>query len=147
MSDGAGRLTLAQRMHWSQIDVVNTDRLQAIVAEHGWPGWPLVGKRGAHDAWLLAQHADKQLNFQRMAVRLLADAVAQQAAEPRHLAYLVDRVRMNEGREQLYGTQMHAELNGPVVPWPIEDPDNVDQRRADVGLGPLADYAAGFQKR
>lgn len=35
----------------------NAARLREILAEHGWPGHGLVGRAGAHAAWLLAQHA------------------------------------------------------------------------------------------
>jgi hypothetical protein len=54
---------------------------------------------------------------------------------------------MNEGREQLYGTQMADVRDGVAVPWPIEAPDAVDRRRALVGLEPLGEYIASFGKR
>ncbi len=95
-------------MEGQRIDVSNTDRLREIVSEHGWPGRSLVGEEGAHHAWLIAQHADRQLDFQRQALELLADAVQRGEAAQRDWAYLTDRVRMNEGREQVYGTQIPA---------------------------------------
>jgi hypothetical protein len=52
---------------------------------------------------------------------------------------------MNEGREQVYGTQMTGEVGGGPTPWPIEDSEHVDERRAAVGLGPLDEYVARFQ--
>jgi len=140
----ARRLTVEERMHCARIDVANTDRLRAIVARLGWPGRSLVGAEGADAAWLLSQHADRQLDFQREALVLLAEAVAADEAEPRHLAYLTDRVRMNEGREQLYGTQVGDIDEGTSIPWPIEDREAVDDRRAAMGLEPLAVYLRGF---
>jgi len=74
----------------------------------------LVGTDGVRDAWLLAQHADHDLSTQRWALELLSKAVADGEANARHEAYLIDRVRMNEGREQLYGTQM-ADVAGGLV--------------------------------
>ena len=56
-------LSVAERMEAARIDVANTDRLRAITAEHGWPGRALVGEEGAEAAWLIAQHADQQLDF------------------------------------------------------------------------------------
>ena len=53
---------------------------------------------------------------------------------------------MNEGREQLYGTQMRI-VNGSAVPWPIEAGEVLDQRREQVGLEPLSEYVADFQQR
>lgn len=126
-------------MEMARIDVANTDRLREIVDEHGWPGRSLVGAEGAEHAWLLAQHASMQLDFQRRVLKLLAAAVADGEATPRQLAYLTDRVRMLEGKEQIYGTQYIRDENGHRVPFPIEDAAHVDQRRAEVGLAPLGE--------
>jgi Family of unknown function (DUF6624) len=131
-----------ETMEWNRVDTANTDRLREIVDRYGWPGRTLVGEDGAHHAWLLAQHADRQLEFQRQALALLTDAVEQGEATARQLAYLTDRVRMNEGREQLYGTQIGGVRDGVVTPWPIENPDDIDLRRASVGLEPFDEYAA-----
>jgi Family of unknown function (DUF6624) len=56
-----------------------------------------------------------------------------------NLAYLTDRVLLAEGKEQRYGTQCTA-IDGKWKPRPLEDEANVDKRRADVGLPPLAEY-------
>jgi hypothetical protein len=133
-------LTVEQRMRCARVDVGNADRLRAIIDEHGWPGKSLVGEEGAMHAWLLAQHADRQLDFQRRALSLLAVAVERSEATSRQLAYLTDRVRMNEGREQLYGTQIADVEDGRAVPWPVESPDQLDERRERIGLEPFAEY-------
>ncbi len=135
---------LQTRMESQRIDVANTDRLREIVSQYGWPGRSLVGDEGAHNAWLIAQHADRQLDFQREALELLADAVRRGDAAKRDLAYLTDRVRMNEGREQVYGTQIADVRDGNGVPWPVEDPANLDARRAAVGLSPFAEYCRNW---
>jgi len=72
--------------------------------------------------------------------------VADGEADPRHEAYLIDRVRMNEGREQVYGTQLADFRDGALVPWPIEDPHAGDRRRASVGLEPLREYIVSFSE-
>jgi uncharacterized protein DUF6624 len=54
-------------------------------------------------------------------------------------ACLEDRSRMFEGKPQLYGTQYDWDENGEMSPLPIEDPDQVDERRAVLGLIPLAE--------
>jgi hypothetical protein len=51
---------------------------------------------------------------------------------------LTDRIRVLEGRAQLYGTQFDWDQNGVMSPLPIEDEPGVDQRRAQLGLEPLA---------
>jgi hypothetical protein len=134
------QMTNDDMMEMARVDVANTDRLREIVDEFGWPGRSLVGAEGARHAWLLAQHADKQLDFQRRVLALLEDAVAAGEAKPKHLAYLADRVRIAEGRKQLYGTQMYGGPDAELAPFPIEDESRVDQRRAEVGLEPLSEY-------
>jgi hypothetical protein len=46
---------------------------------------------------------------------------------------------MHAGQPQLYGTQFRHDAQGQRV-WDIEDPENLDQRRASVGLPPFAEY-------
>ena len=50
-----------------------------------------------------------------------------------------------EKRMQVYGTQFTAGRSGPE-PQPIEDPEGVDERRAAVGLEPLAEYQEHFPR-
>ncbi len=68
-------------------------------------------------------------------------------AKPRELAYLTDRVRVNQGREQVFGTQMRSDANGMPIPQPIEDPERLDERRVAVGLDAFEEYAREFAKR
>jgi uncharacterized protein (TIGR03067 family) len=127
-----------------EVDRKNTAWLKVVVDKHGWPGKTLVGREGAQAAWLLAQHADQDRDFQKKCLPLIAEAVKKGEAQPTHLAYLTDRVRVGEGKSQLYGTQLRTE-DGKTEPLPIEDEANVDKRRKEVGLGPLADYLKSFE--
>ncbi|MFI6396196.1 DUF6624 domain-containing protein [Nonomuraea sp. NPDC050540] len=99
----------------------------------------MVGDDGGSAAWLFAQHADHDVAFQRRCLDLLRKAVAAGQAELSQVAYLTDRVRVADGRPQLYGTQYH-EPDGRLQPRPIEDLDRLDERRAEMGLGPHAAY-------
>jgi hypothetical protein len=119
-------------------DEENTKRLVEIVEQHGWPSISLVGQDGANAAWLLVQHADRDRKFQRKCLDLMAKLPKNEVSQ-RDLAYLTDRVLLAEGKKQLYGTQMDS-ADGKWVPRPLEDPENVEQRRAVHGLEPLAEY-------
>ncbi len=138
------RLDPKTAMDYRRIDAENAGRLGQILSDHGWPGKSLVGEQGAYDAWLIAQHADHEPAVQRQALELLTEAVARGEATPREFAYLTDRVRLNEGREQVFGTQMRPDENGLPVPAPVEDRERVDERRAEVGLEAFDQYVAGF---
>lgn len=122
-----------------EIDADNTIWLMSVVSSRGWPLASQVGEDGELAAWLLAQHADASPDLQRHFHTAMADALGRGEASPRHFAYLEDRVRVNAGREQLYGTQFHDRGAGPE-PMPIEEPGLLDERRAAVGLEPFAEY-------
>ena len=122
-----------------RVDEANTAWLAELTTRRGWPGRTLAGEDGAHAAWLLAQHADPEA--QPAFLELLRAAVAAGEASATDLAYLDDRVRLYAGQPQLYGTQFRDDGQGPR-PWTIEDPENLDRRRASVGLGAFADYEA-----
>ncbi|WP_204035182.1 DUF6624 domain-containing protein [Micromonospora qiuiae] len=126
-------------------DVRRTDRLRDIVNRHGWPDARLVGVDGASAAWLIAQHADHDVAFQRRVLGLMCVAVAAGTADATELAYLEDRVAVNSGRPQIYGTQFGGCEDGRSVPRPIADEAGVHERRAKVGLQPLEEYLAQFQ--
>jgi hypothetical protein len=118
----------------------NLEWLRLVLAQYGWPGRRLVGDEGSHGAWLLLQHADRDTTLQRTALQLLETAVRAGDASRRDLAYLTDRVRVAEGRPQVYGTQLQYDSRGCAAPKPSEEPARLDERRASVGLEPIAEY-------
>lgn len=122
-------------------DAANAERVRAIVARYGWPGPELVGPDGAAAAILLLQHAD--LALQKEMLPLVEKAYRSGGLSGQDYALLVDKVRVGEGKPQIYGTQAKRfeEWKGqePVL-QPIEDEANVDKRRAEVGLPPIAEY-------
>lgn len=124
-----------------KIDQEHLPRLKAIVEQFGWPGFRTIGAEGADKMWLLVQHCDREIEFQKTCLQLLKDSVAKGDAPKKHLAYLMDRVLVNEGKPQVYGTQVQI-IEGKALPRPVEDPDNLDNRRKAMGLGSFNDYLA-----
>lgn len=123
------------------IDVANMKRLAEIIDAYGWPGLRFAG-RASRTAFLVLQHADHDSQVRYLP--LLRDAVKRNDALGSQLAMLEDRVRVADGRPQWYGTQLSAPKGGTLHFSPIEDESHVDERRAAVGLQPLAEYAKLF---
>ncbi len=128
------------RLRMEAIDSANTSWLKQVVAEYGWPGRSLVGPEGANAAYLIAQHAIHDPEFQAEALRLMEVAYRAGEMEGSQVAYLTDRVAVQAGRPQRYGSQFKIR-DGVIVFDPIEDSATVDERRAALGLAPLAEYA------
>jgi hypothetical protein len=108
--------------------------LEQIVAEYGWPGISLVGEEGAAAAWLIAQHADFNVPFQRRCLALVEEAHARGEVTGMQLAYLTDRVLIAERKPQRYGTQ-------GAPSYSAEEKARVEARRRKLGLPSMAEMA------
>jgi hypothetical protein len=124
------------------------ERLWEILDDYEvWPGRRLVGDDGSRAAWLVAQYAIEDVGLQKRCLEALEDAVAYGDADPAHAAFLLDRVRMSEGLDQLYGSQFVLDAQGELVPWPVDDAVTVDRRRKRLGLPPFAEHAAAMAEQ
>ena len=120
-------------------DSLNLRKVTAILDQYGWVGADKVGGQANQTLFLVIQHAD--LKTQQKYLPMMRAAVKNNAANASALALLEDRVRLAEGQRQLYGSQIgQDETTHQYFVLPLDDPAAVDQRRAAVGLGPLAEY-------
>lgn len=128
------------------VDEENTLWLKNVIKKIGWPTISKVGKKGMSDAWLLVQHADKDPEFQAYCLELMRSESAKEVRQDL-IAYLEDRVRVNTGRKQFYGTQFTINANGEYVPQPIESVKDLEERRAGIGLEPFTEYKTRMEER
>jgi hypothetical protein len=123
-----------------KIDHDNLAWFKQVVEKNGWPGKSMVGPDGAQGAFLIVQHAVSDLDFMADCLDKLQPAYKAGEAEGQWVALLTDRLLiMREKKKQLYGTQLQSK-DGKMVPQPIEDEANVDQRRKELGMQPLEQY-------
>lgn len=128
---------LLERM--SLIDARNTNRLKEIVEKYSWVTVDLVGKNGVSAAFLIVQHSP-DYKFQEEMLPLLKQSFLNgEGVTGQEFALLTDRVLVHQGKPQVYGTQLNI-LNGELVFEPILDKENVNRRRAEVGLQSLEEY-------
>ncbi len=120
----------------------NAARLATIIEQYGWPGISLVGEEGAWAAWLIAQHSIGNPPFMRHCLSLLKQAVSNSEVISWQILILEDRICMYEGKLQIYGTQFQPSKNGELNPYPIENPESVNDRRLAVGLNTLEERTA-----
>lgn len=124
------------REFWGVIDAqdsIDLKKIIAIIDKYGWLSANEVGKNGNQAIWLVIQHA--ALSIQEKYFPIMQKAVAEGKASKRDLAYLEDRILMRKGKKQLYGTQYSTDVKTNITTlWDVEDPDNLNNRRASVGL-------------
>ncbi|MFK7972841.1 MAG: DUF6624 domain-containing protein [Bacteroidia bacterium] len=112
----------------------------AILEAHGWVGKSRVGDKANQAIWLIIQHAE--LPIQEKYLPLLKASVEEGESEGWHLAFLEDRVLMNNNKRQIYGTQTNWDSKAKKNRiHPIEDVEHVNARRAKLGLESIEEYA------
>jgi len=129
--------------HMAGQDSLDLIRVTAIIDSAGWLGEAEIGHKANQALFLVIQHADARPAVQAAYLPIMREAVAEGNARADELAMLEDRVAVNHGRPQLYGSQIGWK-DGKGFVKPMEDEEHVNERRASVGLEPLEKYAERF---
>lgn len=135
------------KAHWKIIhekDSLNQIVVKQIIDEHGWLGPDVIGVKGNTTLFLVIQHANLETQLEYLP--LMREAVKEGNARASSLALLEDRTALGQGKHQVYGSQVWSNpKTGELFVVPLIDPENVDKRRAKVGLGTLSDYLGNWQ--
>jgi len=127
---------------WSVVsreDSINEAEVIDIIREHGWVGRSQVGGKANTALWLVIQHAP--LEVQEKYLPLLEASVKEGESTGSHLALLQDRINMRNDEPQIYGSQVITDQEtGEFKVYEIKNPAQVNERRKEVGLGPIEEY-------
>ncbi|MDY0931692.1 DUF6624 domain-containing protein [Chryseobacterium sp. CFBP8996] len=121
----------------------NNKRVESMYRKYGFLGFDKVGKDGSNHFWLLVQHCDKYPEFQKEVLSSMEKEVKNTNANPNNYALLYDRVQVNSGLKQLFGTQVtyEVESTGRAIPKiGLVDSVNIDKLRKEYNLEPLKVY-------
>lgn len=116
-------------------------RIKEVFDQYGFAGFDLVGKKGSSDFWVMVQHSNHNPEFQLDVLEKMKIEVDKGNADSRNYGLLVDRVKLNTGQAQIYGTQV--DYNKEICqafPKNLADSVNVNERRKSIGLQPLEEY-------
>jgi hypothetical protein len=119
----------------------NVKELDSIINIKGWPKKTEVGSLAASAAFLIIQHSTFEL--QQKYLPTIKTLCEQGEASWQSYALMYDRVQIGQGKAQLYGSQVNYNAQTKKYElFPIEDEIDVDKRRAEMGMGKLADYVS-----
>lgn len=118
------------------------NRLKEIFSEYGFPTKKMVGKDAMQGVFLMIQHSDGDIEWQKAQLSNIEKAVKKGDMDGQSYAYLYDRIKINNGEKQLYGTQFANidPIKKVVELAETEDIDNLDKRRMQVGMMPIKMY-------
>ena len=119
--------------------VINEKKVRDILDQYGWPDKETIGEQGNITICAVIQHSDNEIRIKYLP--MMKEAVKDKKLHPRFLVRAEDRIATERGDLQIYGGQMkyYPETKSFNV-WPVFDPVNIDKRRAEIGLGPIAEH-------
>jgi hypothetical protein len=123
----------------AEADKENQAMVFDILDNSGWPEG--LSEEAVQTIFLVIDHAD--LEYQQKYFDLLREQAERGILPMDDLVTLQDRILMGEGKPQKHGTQTRMvgrDGKAVVYLWPVEDAENLDARRAEVGLPPIAEY-------
>ena len=132
---------------WAPVSAMD-DRLLAellpLIPEEGWFTKSKYGARASEAAFLIIQHSN--IEQWRRFVPILEPLALAGEVDGEDYGLMYDRLAVNEGRPQRYGSQATCEDGKWGIDWDnLEDPSNADQRRRDLGFSlTLEEYEALF---
>ncbi len=131
------------------LDANNLKRVAAVLDSMGYPKRHSLGDSAGLATFFVIQHAD--INYQQKYLPLFEQAAKEEEIAWKHVVYMIDRVRLGKGQKQLYGTQIQPVkdavtgfLTDKAEIAPIEDEENINARRANVGLGTIEQQVKDF---
>lgn len=118
---------------------LNEKKIRDILDESGWPSPKRSGPNGNFTIANVLQHSENDVRIKYLP--MMRQAVKEKKLEARFLVRAEDRIATEAGKLQIYGGQMkyYPETKSFNL-WPVFDPVNIDKRRAEIGLEPIADF-------
>ncbi|MBP5337018.1 MAG: hypothetical protein J6Y63_05870 [Bacteroidales bacterium] len=125
-------------------DSLNQATVFGILDKEGWPA--RLSDKANQAIWLVIDHSD--LATRRKYLDLVKAKAEEGVLDKSDYATLNDRVLMEEGKPQIYGTQIKItgtiifgeEQTLPMYLWPVEEPAALDSLRSSIGLPPIEEY-------
>ena len=122
-----------------QIASDNYNTMQDLIIEYGWPKYSMVGEIAADAPLLVINHHESD-SVRKAYLPLIKQSCIEKEGSCMEYAKIQDRILVNEDKLQIYGMQFRYNEKRNLEPFPIVDPEFVDQRRFEIGLEPLKDY-------
>jgi len=111
----------------------NQEWVISIIEKCGMPTLNEVSQNQMDAIWLAVQHSDKK--HRKKYFPQIEKAVDNGALSKQQYALMKDRILMDEGKPQLYGSQIKR---GKL--YKLASPDQVNERRKEMGMGPIEGY-------
>lgn len=128
------------RHHFDRIDGETTARLRQIFARMSWRELNAISPAAAEQTFSLISHSD-DTEFKREMAAQFEPLARDGTIRGEQYANLIDDIALSENRGQVYGMNFECH-HGVYQAKPVEDPANLNARRASIHLNSIEDYSA-----
>jgi len=135
--------TPEQMREAQEVDADNVEFLKGILEEFGWIDAERFGRDANQGAFLIVQHS-MDLALMHTTLPFIEEEARAGRSDAQYYALLFDRYRLYVGHPQRFGTQLFTTTKGELVLMPMEEPERVEERRAELGIFPLSEYLEMF---
>lgn len=122
---------------YAKEDHRNQELVISIIEKCGMPTLKEVNQRQMDAIWLGLQHSTEEIR--KKYFPYVEKAVKNGDLSKQQYALMKDRMLMDDGKPQLYGSQIK---NGKL--YKLENPTSVNERRKEMGMEPIEDYLKYF---
>ena len=123
---------------YAKEDHRNQELVISIIEKCGMPTLNEVTQEQMNAIWIGLQH-NTDNKYRIKYFPLIEKAVKNGDLSKEQYALMKDRILMNEGKPQVFGSQIK---NGKL--YDLEEPETVNERRQEMGLEPIEDYLKRF---
>lgn len=143
--DQAVRKDASRHGDMQRVDAENTARLIEWVKELGWIDVTRFGTEASNAAFLIVQHSGN-LPLMKACLPEIEKDVKARRVDGQNFGLLYDRLMLNLGEKQRFGSQIGRNEKGEMVVLPLQDRAKVDQFRNELGMPPLWTYLELFKR-
>ncbi len=122
---------------YAKEDHKNQELVISILEKCGMPTLKEVTQKQMNAIWLGLQHTTKK--YRKKYFPLVEKAVKNGDLSKQQYALMKDRILMDEGKPQIYGSQIK---DGKL--YKLANPETVNERRKKMGMKPIEEYLKYF---
>lgn len=117
-----------------EVDHRNLETVLSILENCGMPTLEEVSSKQIGAIWITLQHAH-DMKYRKKYFPFIEQAKDNGDLHKEQYALMKDRILMDEGQSQIYGTQ----IKGGKL-YKLQNPETVNQRRKAMDMGPIEGY-------
>ncbi len=122
---------------YAKEDHRNQELVISIIEKCGMPTLNEVTQKHMTAIWVGLQHTNEK--YRKKYFPMVEKAVENGDLSKEQYALMKDRILMEEGKPQIYGSQIKDDKL-----YKLENPETVNERRKEMGMGTIEEYLRNF---